>query len=65
MLPKAAANSVQGHITSLMGEGWLMGRVKIQAATGEYDDFLTPMRKRKLRWFGCVYRSFALGWTIL
>ena len=27
-------------------------RRKIQAATGEYDEFLTLVKKRKLRWFG-------------
>ena len=29
-------------------------RRKIQAATGEYDELLTLVKKRKLRWFGHV-----------
>ena len=29
-------------------------RRKIQAATGEYEELLTLVKKRKLRWFGHV-----------
>ena len=40
-------------------------RRKIQAAIGEYDEFLTLVKKRKLRWFGHVFRSSGLAKTIL
>ena len=40
-------------------------RRKIQAAIGEYDDLLTLVKKRKLRWFGHVSRSFGIAKTIL
>ena len=40
-------------------------RRKIQAAIGEYDDLLTLVKKRKLRWFGHVSRSSGLAKTIL
>ena len=40
-------------------------RRKIQAATGEYDELLTLVKKRKLRWFGHVSRSSGLAKTIL
>ena len=40
-------------------------RRKIQAAIGEYDEFLTLVKKRKLRWFGHVSRSSGLAKTIL
>ena len=40
-------------------------RIKIQAATGEYDELLTVVKKRKLRWFGHVSRSSGLAKTIL
>ena len=40
-------------------------RRKIQAAIGEYDVLLTLVKKRKLRWFGHVSRSFGLAKTIL
>ena len=30
---------------------------KIQAAIGEFDELLTLVKKRKLRWFGHVSRS--------
>ena len=32
-------------------------RRKIHADIGEYDELLTPGKKRKLRWFGYVSRS--------
>ena len=40
-------------------------RRKIQATIGEYDELLTLVRKRKLRWFGHVSRSSGLAKTIL
>ena len=38
---------------------------KIQAAIGEYDELLTLVKKRKLRWFGHVSRSSGLAKRIL
>ena len=40
-------------------------RRKIQVAIGEYDELLTLIKKRKLRWFGHVSRSSGLAKTIL
>ena len=40
-------------------------RRKIQEAIGEYDELLTLVKKRKLRWFGHVSRSSGLAKTIL
>ena len=40
-------------------------RRKIQAAIGEYDELLTLVKKRKLRWFGHVSRSSGFAKTIL
>ena len=40
-------------------------RRKIPAAVGEYDELLTIVKKRKLRWFGHVSRSSGLAKTIL
>ena len=40
-------------------------RRKIQAAIGEYDELLTLVKKRQLRWFGHVSRSSGLAKTIL
>ena len=40
-------------------------RRKIQAAIGDYDELLTLVKKRKLRWFGHVSRSSGLAKTIL
>ena len=40
-------------------------RIQIQAAIGEYDELLTLVKKRKLRWFGHVSRSSGLAKTIL
>ena len=40
-------------------------RRKIQAAIGEYDELLTLVKKRKLRWFGHVSMSSGLAKTIL
>ena len=38
---------------------------KIQAAIGEHDKLLTLVKKRKLRWFGHISKSFGLAKTIL
>ena len=51
--------SYKDHVTN--GEV----RRKIQAAIGEYDQLLTLVKKRKLRWFGHVSRSSGLAKTIL
>ena len=40
-------------------------RTKIQAALEEYDEFLTMVKKRKLRGFGHVSRSSGLAKKIL
>ena len=40
-------------------------RRKIQAAIREYDELLTLVKKRKLRWFGHISRSSGLAKTIL
>ena len=40
-------------------------RRKIQAAIGKYDELLTLVKKRKLRWFGHVSRSYGLAKIIL
>ena len=40
-------------------------RRKIQATSGEYDEFLTQVKKQKLRWFGHDSRSSGLAKTIL
>ena len=40
-------------------------RRKIQAAIGEYDEFLTMVKKQKLRWSGHVLRSSGSAKTIL
>ena len=37
---------------------------KIKAAIGKYDELLTLVKKRKLRWFGHVSRSSGLAKTI-
>ena len=39
-------------------------RRKIQTAIGEYDELLTLVKKRKLRWFGHISRSSGLAKTI-
>ena len=38
---------------------------KIRAAIREYNELLILVKKRKLRWFGHVSRSFGLAKTIL
>ena len=40
-------------------------RRKIQTAIGEYDELLTLVKKRQLRWFGHVLRYSGLAKTIL
>ena len=40
-------------------------RRKIQAATGEYDELLTLVKKRKLRWYGHASKSSGLAKTVL
>ena len=40
-------------------------RRKIQAAIEKYDELLTLVKKRKLRWFGHISRSSGLEKAIL
>ena len=40
-------------------------RRKIQAAIGKYDELLTLVKIRKLRWFGHISKSSGLAKTIL
>ena len=40
-------------------------RRKMQGAIGEYDELLTQVKKRRLRWFGHVSRSSGLAKTLL
>ena len=40
-------------------------RDRIRQAIGPYDDILTTVKKRKLKWFGHVSRSSGLAKTIL
>ncbi|KAI0210308.1 Serine-protein kinase ATM [Lamellibrachia satsuma] len=40
-------------------------RCKIKQAIGPYDDLLTTVKKRKLKWYGHVSRSSGLAKTIL
>ena len=42
-----------------------MRRFVERAAIGEYDELLTLVKKRKLRWFSHVSRTFGLAKTIL
>ena len=59
MLQETIEHFVEDHIT--MGGG----RKKIKAAIEEYDEILTLVKKRKLRWFSHVSRSSDLAQTIL
>ena len=40
-------------------------RDRIRQAIGPYDDILTTVKKRKLKWFGYVSRSSGFAKTIL
>ena len=40
-------------------------RNRIQNAIGVHDDLLTMVKKRKLRWYGHISRSFGVAKTIL
>ena len=40
-------------------------RAKIQQAIGPHEDFLTIAKRRKLQWYGHVYRLSGLAKTIL
>ena len=40
-------------------------RRKIRAAIGKHDELLTLVKKRKLRWFDHVSRSYGIAKTIL
>ena len=40
-------------------------RNRIQNAIGVHDDLLTMVKKRKLRWYGHISRSFGMAKTIL
>ena len=55
--------SYKDHVAGGGGGGGVRG--KIQAATGEYYELLTLVKKRKLRWFGHVSRSSGLAKIIL
>ena len=51
--------SYKGHVTNEAV------RNKIKQAIGPYDDLLTTVKKRKLKWYGHVSRSSGLAKTIL
>ena len=59
MLPKIIEHSNKDHVTNVEVHR------KIQAAIGEYDELLTMVKKRKLRWSGHVSRPSGLAKTIL
>ena len=40
-------------------------RNRIQNATGMHDDLLTMVKKRKLRWYGHISRSWGMAKTVL
>ena len=40
-------------------------RAKIQQAVGPHEDLLTIVKRRKLKWYGHVYRLSGLAKTIL
>ena len=56
---KLLGNSYRDHITNDAI------RDRIRQAIGPYDDILTTVKKRKLKWFGHVSRSSGLAKTIL
>ena len=39
-------------------------RAKVQQATGPHEDLLTIVKRRKLQWYGHVFRSLGLAKTI-
>ena len=57
MLPEAIEHFInyKNHVTNEEV------RRKIQAAIGEYDELLTLVKKRQLRWFGHVSRPAGLA----
>ena len=57
MLPEAIEHFVQVSNEEV--------RRKIQAAIGEYNELLTLVKKRKLRWGGLVSRSSGVAKAIL
>ena len=59
MLSETAGISYRDHITNDAI------RDRIRQAIGPYDDILTTVKKRKLKWFGHVSRSSGLAKTIL
>ena len=59
MLQEAIEHSYKDNVTNEEV------RRKIQAVIGEYDELLTLVKKRKLRWLGHVSRSSGLAKTIL
>ena len=59
MLPELLNISCKDHVTNEEV------RRKIQAAIGEYDELLTLIKKRKLRWFGHASISSGLAKTSL
>ena len=52
MLSEALNIPYKDHITNEENRG------KIQAAIGQYEDLVTLVKERKLRWFGRVSRIF-------
>ena len=51
--------SYKDHVTNEEVRG------KIQQATGPHDDLLTIVKRRKLQWYGHIFRSSGLAKTIL
>ena len=50
---------------SLFDISIICDRDRIRQAIGPYDDILTTLKKRKIKWFGHVSRSTGLAKTIL
>ena len=50
---------------SLFDISIICDRDRIRQAIGPYDDILTALKKRKIKWFGHVSRSAGLAKTIL
>ena len=40
-------------------------RAKIQQAIGPHEDLMTTIKRRKLQWYGHVFRSSGLAKTVL